>query len=205
MMATDNQQSEKFDWSAIKQRFICLMEAAAQCEEVTEEQADAIMAERARALARVPIASPDSDEILEVMVIRMAQERFAIETRFIHEVYRVGDITPVPGGPDFLVGVTNMRGEVLSVLDLRNFFGIPADPKKRPQILVLGTDRPEFGMLVDEVHEVITVRIDEIAEAPGSVQGVSREYLRGVTEDVMLILNGDVLLADERLYMDERE
>jgi purine-binding chemotaxis protein CheW len=205
MMATDNQQSEKFDWSAIKQRFIRLMEAAAQCEEVTEEQADAIMAERARALARVPIASPDSDEILEVMVIRMAKERFAIETRFIHEVYRVGDITPVPGGPDFLVGVTNMRGEVLSVLDLRNFFGIPADPKKRPQILVLGTDRPEFGMLVDEVHEVITVRIDEIAEAPGSVQGVSREYLRGVTEDAMLILNGDVLLADERLYMDERE
>lgn len=60
-------------------------------------------------------------------------------------------------------------------------------------------------MLVDEVHEVITVRIDEIAEAPGSVQGVSREYLRGVTEDAMLILNGDVLLADERLYMDERE
>jgi purine-binding chemotaxis protein CheW len=205
MMATDNQQSEKFDWSAIKQRFIRLMEAAAQCEEVTEEQADAIMAERARALARVPIASPDSNEILEVMVIQMAKERFAIETRFIHEVYRVGDITPVPGGPDFLVGVTNMRGEVLSVLDLRNFFGIPADPKERPQILVLGTDRPEFGMLVDEVHEVITLRIDEIAEAPGSVQGVSREYLRGVTEDAMLILNGDVLLADERLYMDERE
>ena len=205
MMATDNQQSEKFDWSAIKLRFIRLMEAAAQSEEITEEQADAIMAERARALARVPIASPDSDEILEVMVIQMAKERFAIETRFIHEVYRVGDITPVPGGPDFLVGVTNMRGEVLSVLDLRNFFGIPADPEKRPQILVLGTDRPEFGMLVDEVHEVTTLRIDEIVEAPGSVQGVSREYLRGVTEDAMLILNGDVLLADERLYMDERE
>lgn len=205
MMATDNPQAEKFDWSAIKQRFTHLMDAAAQSEEVTEEQADAIMAERAQMLARLPVEAPDSDEILEIMVIQLAKERFAIETRFIHEVYRVSDITPVPGGPNFLVGVTNMRGEVLSVLDLRTFFGIPAVARQRPQIIVLSTDRPEFGMLVDEVHEVTTLRIDEVAETPGTVQGVSREYLRGVTEDAMLVLDGDVLLADERLYMDERK
>ncbi|MBI2478920.1 MAG: purine-binding chemotaxis protein CheW [Planctomycetia bacterium] len=203
-MATDNPQSEKFDWNTIKQRFTRLMDAAAQRAELTEEQADAIMEDRARVLARVPAESPDSDEILEVMVIQLASERFAIETRFIHEVYRVGDITPIPGGPDFLVGVTNMRGAVLSVLDLRTFFGSPAEANPRPQIIVLGTDRPEFGILVDEVHEVTTLRIDEVAEVPGSVQGVSREYLRGVTRDAMLILNGDVLLADDRLYMDER-
>ncbi|HRX82849.1 MAG TPA: chemotaxis protein CheW, partial [Pirellulaceae bacterium] len=109
-----------------------------------------------------------------------------------------------PGGPEFLLGVTNMRGAVLSVLDLRTFFDITTAPETQPPIIILGKGRQEFGMLVDEVHEVTTLRIDEVVEVPGCVHGASRDYLRGVTADGMLILDGEMLLSDERLFMDER-
>lgn len=204
-MTTNNPQAQQFDWATIKLRFKQLMKEASQHEGLTDEQADAVMAARARSLARVPDAVPDSDEILEVMIVHLGAERFAIETKFIHEVYRASDITPVPGGPPFLVGVTNMRGSVLAVLDLRTFFEIKSDPIQQPQIVVLGGDRPEFGMMVDEVLEVTTLRLDDVVEAPGCVHGVSRDYLRGVTADAMLILDGKSLLSDDQLYMDERE
>lgn len=205
MTTSDKPEQGKFDWDTIKQRFVRLMEASSQSDTLSNEQAEVVMAERAKALAKVPDTAPNSDEILEVMIVRLATERLAIETRFIHEVYRVSDITPVPGGPTFLLGVTNMRGSVLSVLDLRTFFGIATDPEPQPQIIILGTKRQEFGMLVDEVYEVTTLRIDEVVEAPGCVHGANRDYLRGVTADAMLILDGEMLLSDERLFMDERE
>ena len=204
-MNRDDARRKAFDWESVKQRFNRLAEAAVRGEELSDEQAEAVMIERARSLARVPDPVPDSDEILELMIIYFEAERFAIETKFIHEVYRVGALTPVPGGPPFLAGVTNMRGAVLAVLDFRIFFGIPSERKSQSQIVVLGDQRPEYGILVDEVREVTTLRIDDVAEAPGSIHGASRDYLLGVTADAMLVLDGEKLLTDERLYMDERE
>ena len=162
------------------------------------------MDERARALAQVPERAPDTKEILEVMTARLANERIAIETRFVREVYRPGEITPVPGSPPFLVGVTNLRGEVLAVMDLREFFGLPAaETAERPQMVVVGLDRPEFGLVVDEIYEVAKLRIGEVLEPPGSVAGLSRDCLRGVTADALLVLDGHMLLTDRRLYVDE--
>lgn len=57
-------------------------------------------------------------------------------------------------------------------------------------------------MLADGVQEVVTLRIDRVLDPPGSVTGAGREYLRGVTRDALLVLDGDALLSDERLYID---
>jgi purine-binding chemotaxis protein CheW len=206
-MPDSNSQSEmKLDWDEVKQRLALAQQAQTASERLTPEQVQQVMDRRAATLARVPDRRPDSSEILEVITFPLGQEQFAVETVFVREVYRSGDITPLPGSPAFVVGLTNLRGEVLAVMDLRKFFGIDAaEEGAHPQVVVLGNDRVEFGILVDDVYEVTTLRLEEILEPPGSVAGASRDYLRGVTKDALSVLDGAALLKDERLYVDEKE
>jgi purine-binding chemotaxis protein CheW len=180
--------------------------ATAEALVLSPERAQAVLEERARALAQVPVQAPPASEVLEIAVFTLANERYGIETRHVREVVRFTEYTPVPGAPDFLVGVFNLRGEILAVIDLRKFFGV-ADRgvTDLSRVLVLGDERAEFGVLADAAHEVRTVRTDEVLEPPGSVAGVGREYLRGVTQEALIVLNGSVLLRDARLFIDQAE
>ena len=93
---------------------------------LSPEQAKAVLDERARALARVPPAAPKASEVLEIATFALANEHYGVETRYVREVVRLADYTPLPGAPAFLVGVLNLRGEILALIDLRTFFGVPA-------------------------------------------------------------------------------
>lgn len=194
----------RIDWRELRARLARAQAGLAAANQLSAEQANAVMDERARVLAQIPERAPDTKEILEVMTARLAGERIAIETRFIQQVHCPAEITPVPGSPSFLVGVTNLRGEVLAVMDLRQLFGLSAARNvARPQMVILGLERPEFGLIVDEIYGVAKLRIGEVLEPPGSVAGLSRDCLRGVTADALLVLDGDGLLTDRRLYVDE--
>jgi purine-binding chemotaxis protein CheW len=159
---------------------------------------------RARALARVPDRPPGPSEVLEVATFTLALERFAIETRYIARVVRLTEFTPVPGAPEFLGGILNLRGEILDLIDLRSLLGIAGSGlTDLSRIIVLGVDRNEFGIMVDAVQEVITLRVDQVFEAPPSGPGSGRLYLRGVTDDARMILDGAALIRDEGLYIDQ--
>ncbi len=196
----------KFDWQKAKQRLAHLAAAVEVGQHLSAERVKVILDERARALARLPMREVDTSEVLEVATFGLANEQFAIEARFVREVIRCSEITPVPGGPTYLMGVTNLRGEVLAVMDLRQFFAVAATEfTGRSRVIVLGVDRPEFGVLADTVDEVTTLRIDRVLEVPGAVAGVGREYMRGVTADALMVLDGASLLRDSRLYIDQGE
>src|SRR2546429_170226 len=66
-------------------------------------------------------------------------------------------------------------------------------------------ERAEFGVLADTVYEVMTVRTEEVFEPPGSVAGVGREYLRGVTKEALIVLDGSVLLQAIRFFIDQSD
>src|SRR5205085_2768118 len=118
---------------------------------------------RARALARVPPQAPQATEVLQVVAFRLVNERYALETRSIREVVRCSDLTPVPGAPDFFVGLINLRGEILAVFDLRKFFGVAEKGlTEQARVLVVGEERTEFGVLADAVAEVMTIRTEEV-------------------------------------------
>lgn len=166
------------------------------------ESARAILAERAQLLARVPAEPPGSSEVLTVVTFTLGDEQYAIESRFLLDVVRVTDITPVPGTPAFLAGVTNVRGEILALIDLRKLFGIPVKGlTDLSRIAVLGLEQAEFGLLADAVHEVTTVRRMDLLQQPGPIAGIGPDDLRGVTEKALIVLDGEALLADPRLYV----
>jgi purine-binding chemotaxis protein CheW len=196
----------EIDWKKVHERLARATRATEEALRLSPERARQVMEERARTLARVPTEAPDAAEVLEVVSFSLANERYAIETGHIREVIRFTDFTPVPGAPDFLVGLVNLRGEILAVFDLRKLFGIvDMGVTDLSRVIVLGGERAEFGVLADTVYEVMTLRTSEVFEPPGSVAGVGREYLRGVTKEGLIVLDGSVLLQAVRFFIDQAE
>jgi purine-binding chemotaxis protein CheW len=161
-----------------------------------------ILEERARALAR-PVASDGrAADALEVLVFSVSGETHAIEARLVREVARFTDFTAVPGAPAFLVGVTNLRGDILPVFDLAKLTGIAARGLgDLSRLIVLGEERDDFGVLADEVREVKMLRRDEVLDPPEALAALGRDVLLGVTRDGTMVLDGEGLLRDPRLFI----
>jgi purine-binding chemotaxis protein CheW len=204
MTATRRRAIGEIDWQGLRQRLAGAAAATEEALRLSRERARAVMDERARILARVPAAPPQAGDVLDVVTFALANERYGIEARYVREIVRLVDFTPVPGVPDFIIGLVNLRGEILVVVDLRRFLGVTAKGlTDLSRVIVLGSGHAEFGVLADEVHEVTTLRVDEAHEPPESVVGVGRAHLRGVTEHALILLNGAVLLNDARLFVDQ--
>lgn len=196
---------QAIDWTDVRERLARAQAATAAALELSPEHIRALMDKRARALARPPAQSQQTDAIA-VMTFALGAEHYAIETEYAREVVRLADFSPVPGAPNFVLGVTNLRGEVLCLVDLRKFFDIPSKGlTDLSRIVVVGIETAEFGILVDEVLEMATLRPHDIVPPPESVAGVGREYLLGVTREALIVLDGAALLRDPRLYVNEDE
>ena len=169
--------------------------------DLPEVKAREILAERARILAR-PAAEQARADRLELLVFGLSRESYALETRLLREVGRFTDFTSLPGASPLLFGITNLRGEILPVFDLRRLAGLP--PKglsDLSRLLVLGEeDRAELGLLADEVIEVRSVAPGEIFAPPETLAAAGRNLLRGVTRDAVMVIDGDALLRDPRLF-----
>ena len=129
---------------------------------------------RARQLARVPDEPPRAGEVLELVGFVLAGERYGIESRFVREVARLTRFTPVPGTPAFVLGVTNLRGEILALFDLRHLLGVVAEGvTDLGRIVVLGEHRREFGLLADAASEILLcARREPGADGDGLGTGV---------------------------------
>jgi len=155
---------------------------------------------RARALAQEPPAPPDLERTLEVLRFQLSSENYALETRFIREVYHLTQFTPLPGTPPFVLGIINLRGEIISVVDLKKFFSLPAKGLgELNKVIIVRDKNMEFGVLADAVLEVGRLSLDDIQPAPPTVTGIGSQYLRGVTSEGLIILDIQSVLDDERL------
>jgi purine-binding chemotaxis protein CheW len=111
------------DWTALRRRLVDAEQRLAQGFAPPPEQQRAILRARALGLAAEATAAPgESSEVLEFV---LAQERYAIETAWVREVVPLRDLTPLPGLPAFVLGIIHLRGQIVSLLDLRKFFELP--------------------------------------------------------------------------------
>ncbi|MEX2495462.1 MAG: chemotaxis protein CheW [Woeseia sp.] len=194
------------DWANVRRQ---LEDAAAAAEEAFDpspERAAALLSARARKLAQLPDA-PQEDGTVTLLKFRRGSEWFGVEVRFVREVTGLGPLAAVPGTPEFLTGVTIRRGKVLAVFDLSGLFGSAAETEgASPRLLVLGQEREELAILVDEAHEHETIIQAHILDPSGGVADkVRNKWIRGITKDALIVLDGAAFLADPRLTIDMRD
>jgi purine-binding chemotaxis protein CheW len=199
-----NKANASIDWNAVHARLDAIQAEIDARLHPTAEQARAILEERAQALARVPPQPLSAADAVEVVTFRLGDEAYAIEARHVRRVVPMVNCTPIPGAPDFLVGVINLRGEILAVVSLGKLFGVAErSGTEAARVIVLGDERDELGILADAAEEVTTLRINQLLEPPGSLEGIGRQIVRGVTERALIVLDGAALLRDDRLVIDQ--
>lgn len=193
------------DWARVHER-LARTAAGGAALEIGSEQAQAVLAERAQALA-APLASEAVTVAgLSVVLATIAAERYAIETALVWRVMRMPLLTRIPGAPEIVLGVINLNGEVLPVFDPRRLLRLGgAAPTAHGPILVLGTQRADFGLTVDAVHEVTTVLTEQLLTGPDSMEPAARSILRGVRADGVIVFDGAKLMTDSRLRIARTE
>lgn len=201
---TSRSDGTGYAWAEARHRLEAAMRAADSGARPSPERQRAILDERARRAALQPDVSGRAADQAHLMTFVLSGERYGIDPRVVREVLPLADFTVVPGAPDFVVGVTNLRGEILTVIDLRRFFGLAVKGvSDLSRLIVLGRDGAEIGVLADEARELLSIDVSEIQDPPESVTRIGKQYLRGVTRDALIVLSGDVLLDDQRLLVAE--
>ena len=135
-------------------------------------------------------AAQDS-ALLQWMTFNLADEVYGLDVMNIKEVLHYTDIAPVPGAPNYVLGIINLRGNVVTVLDARTRFGLPSiEHTDDTRIVVIETDVETLGIMVDSVSEVIYVKESDIEPPPNVGSDEMSHYIRGVCnrEDTLIIL-----------------
>ena len=98
----------------------------------------------------------ENNPITQWVTFRLEEERYGINVMQVQEVLRMTEIAPVPGAPDYVLGIINLRGNVVTVMDTRKRFGLmPTEPDDATRIVIIEADEQVVGILVDSVAEVI--------------------------------------------------
>jgi purine-binding chemotaxis protein CheW len=142
-------------------------------------------------------------QIVQLIVFHLEDEEFGVPISEVREIIATGPVTPIPNSPKFIVGVINVRGEVPVVINLKERFSLRTKKEFDSKHIVLTEqDKNLFGLLVDEVTEVLRVEENTITKAPDLVTRIHEDYVKGVlTVDNRLILLLDLakVLSEEDL------
>jgi len=141
------------------------------------------------------------DEVLQWVTFQLDRETYGINVMQVQEVLRYTEIAPVPGAPDYVLGIINLRGNVVTVIDTRSRFGLPpAEVSENSRIVIIEADKQVIGILVDSVAEVVYLRSSEIDVAPSVGTEESAKFIQGVSNrdgELLILVDLNKLLSDE--------
>jgi len=149
----------------------------------------------------------ESQAVKQFLTFRLAAETYGIEVHKVREILDFPSITKVPRAPEFMVGVINLRGHVVPVVDLRRRFQIEAADRTKDSCIIvieveLDADLLTIGIVGDSVEEVVDLFADQIEPPPKLGTQLNTEFIDGMGkqgEDFVLLLNIDKIFSAAEL------
>ncbi|OCL26178.1 chemotaxis protein CheW [Orenia metallireducens] len=149
-----------------------------------------------------------SNETGQIIVFDIGEEKFGVKITEVHEIIRMKKITELPINSPYIAGIINLRGDIISVIDLRKRFGIDnivEDDNTR--IIVVEFEGQNVGLIVDAVSEVLHIDESKVDVPPKSMAGIKNDYIRGIIkvgEDIVILLElGNLLKSKEKIELDK--
>ena len=146
-------------------------------------------------------AANTNDEVLQWVTFKLDKEVYGINVMQVQEVLRYSTIGPVPGAPIYVLGIINLRGNVVTVIDTRSRFGLmPAEITDNTRVVIIESDKQVIGILVDSVAEVVYLKNSEIDMAPNVGNDENAKFIQGVSNrdgDLLILVDLNKLLNDE--------
>jgi purine-binding chemotaxis protein CheW len=196
-------ETRTIDWEVIRHRLAVASAAIFGGLDHGPEETRRILEARARAAAKPPL-KPDDAEQLDILAFSLASETYGVEICHVHEVCQLKELTTVPCTPPFVVGVINLRGRVIAIIDLRTFFELPSKGlTELNRVIVLRGGGNELGLLADSIDGVRPVTASDPQEGLVTLTGIREKFLKGITGQMLAVLDGDRLLSDAVLKVNE--
>ncbi len=146
------------------------------------------------------VQEKESAEIVQLVVAKLADEEYGIPIIQVQEIIKIPEITRIPGMPEFIEGVINLRGKIIPIVDLRKRFNLEHNLyDEQSRIVVSSIANQSVGLVVDSVSEVIRLPQDAIEPVPQTISQISGEYLSGVGKlgkRLIILLNIEKILTD---------
>lgn len=164
---------------------------------------ESILRSRALELAKPIHDDKAQGRIIDVVAFRLSGEHYGFDISYVREIHHLTHITPLPFTPEFVVGVTSLRGSIVSIVDIRVLLDIPRQGLgELNKVIVLHSSEMTFGIIADEISG--TQQIDRDALQPAiPLVGKGREtYLLGFAAERLIILDAAALLSDKQLIVD---
>ncbi len=137
------------------------------------------------------------------LTFHLGKESYGIEIRHVTEIIVMQEITKVPDLPEFIIGVVNLRGSVISVMDMRKRFHLESrEIDDRTCIIVVDIKDLAIGLLVDTVNEVLNIPEEQVDPPPKTHSGIKSNYISGmgkVEDQVKILLDIEQILQEEEL------
>ena len=192
------------DWGRIHLRLEASRRALERGFAPDPDEKRRILRARAKRLAREPASQVKPAASLEVVEFLLAHERYGIESSYIREICALKDLRPLPATPGFVLGLIHVRGQILSVIDIKKFFDLPekglTDLNK---VLILRSGAMELGILADAIFSARSIALEDLQPVLPTLTGIRADYVKGVTKDSLVILEMQKLLSDKRILVDE--
>lgn len=167
-----------------------------------DKETQDILARRADAIA-MPEESGDDITYPEILRFSLGYVEYAVFMQYVREVILTGEITPIPGIPRFITGISVVRGRIISLVDLRKFFGMPEiGLTDFNRVIILSDGKMTFGLLVDRILGTSRVKTPDLRTGTENV--IPESHLVGISRGV-IIIDAKALLTDERMIINEQE
>ncbi len=149
----------------------------------------------------IDVDEQNDDTIIQWVTFYLESEKYGIKVMQVQEVLRMTEIAPVPGAPHYVLGIINLRGNVVTVIDTRRRFGLPdVEHDDETRIVIIEANNNVVGILVDSVAEVVDLKMSEIETAPNVGNDESSKYIQGVSSrenELLILVDVNKLLSDE--------
>jgi len=196
----------KTDWGELKQKLNSMEQLLKPENTLSPEVKRSIFKERADAIRTEKVKINEAKDYLKIVEFSLASETYGIESEYVREIYPLKYFRTIPGVPSFVLGIINVRGQIVSVIDFKKFFGLPEKGiGELNKVIIIHNEQMEFGILADLIHGANSVPIDKIQTSPFSISQINAGYLKGVTDNNIIILDAEKILGDANIIVHQKE
>jgi len=163
-----------------------------------------ILKQRAAMLKIDPELNKNEGQRINVIEFLLAGERYAIDLSFVNAVIKINNITALPGTPAFMLGIINVRGRIISVIDIKKIFNLPEKGiTNLNRVIVVKHLDVELGILADEIFGNSTIQLDTLQSDISTITEVPENFILGIRKDRLIAFDIEKFLLSDRIIIDE--
>jgi len=163
-----------------------------------------ILRQRAWNYSQIKTIEKPSPGTIRVVLLLFGDEKYGLEVRYVKEVVPLRQLTPVPCTPDFVTGIINVRGTIISTIDMRRFFNLKTTGlTDMSKVVVIKYGDFEMGILAMDVSDVKNILLEDLHPAAGCLTEIDPEYIKGISNRMEVILDIKKLIEEQRFVISE--